>query len=106
MTKPVLLIVALFYLLNPLAVLADNHDEVTIRVMQMDEETPDSVINRIELPSFEGEEATDTNLEAYQQNDFADQDMGFASEMGAGGFEAEVEVQGIQNEISNQGHGK
>ena len=102
MTKPVLLIASLFSLLNPLAALADNHDEVTIRVMQMDEETPDSVINRIELPVFEGEEVIDAGMKAHEQNNFADYDMDFAGEMGAG----EVEVQGIQNEISNQGHGK
>lgn len=99
MTRPVILIVALFCLLSPLSALADNHDEVTIRVMQMDEVTPDSVINRIELPVLDDGMAMDADMRAHEEN-------GFAREMDMRGFEAEVEVQGMQNEISNQGHGK
>jgi cobalamin biosynthesis Co2+ chelatase CbiK len=99
MTRPVTLIFALFCLLSPLSALADNHDEVTIRVMQIDEVTPDSVINRIELPVLEDGMAMDADMRAHEDNSFA-------SEMDMRGFEAEVEVQGMQNEISNQGHGK
>lgn len=106
MTKPVLLFVALFCLLTPLSALADDHDEVTIRIMQMDEETPDSVINRIQLPALEDEAVMGGGMRAPEDNGFAHQDMGFAEEMGNSDFEAGMEVQGMQNEISTQGHGK
>lgn len=99
MTKYILLIVSVTCLLMPFAAFADDHDEVTIRVMQMDEETPDSLINRIELPVFEDAGHIDSGMAAHEQNDFAD-------EMDSRGFEFEVEIQGMQNEISNQGHGK
>ena len=99
MTRPVLLILALFCLLSPLAALADDHDEVTIRVLQMDDVTPDSVINRIELPAFEDEVSLDTDMTAHEE-------QGFAADMDNSGFEAGMEVQGLQNEMSTQGHGK
>ena len=99
MTKYIILIVSVTSLLMPFVVFADDHDEVTIRVMQMDEETPDSLINRIELPVFEDEGPMGAGMTAHENNDFA-------NELESRGFEVEVEVQGMQNEISNQGHGK
>jgi hypothetical protein len=99
MTRPVLLILVIFSLLSPLTALADDHDEVTIRVLQMDEVTPDSVINRIELPDFENAVPMDEGMPDYEG-------QGFAAEMGNSDFEAGMEVQGLQNEMSNQRHGK
>ncbi len=99
MAKHLLLTFYLTVLFVPYQAFADNHDDVTIRVMQMDEVTPDSVINRIELPAFE----TDVTIEAEMSHH---EPEGFAGEIDSMGFEAEVEVQGMQNEISTKGHGR
>jgi hypothetical protein len=106
MTKSVFLIAAMICLLIPLSANADDHDEVTIRVMQMDEIKPDSVINRIELPVFEDDPSNEADMNSMDERGLANQGAGFTGEIDARGFEAEIEVQGMQNELSTQGHGK
>ena len=97
-------LVAVFIM--PVAAVADNHDEVTIRVLQMDEETPDSVINQIVLPVMEDGSSGDTGMNAIEEKGRVSQGAGRDEAIDVQGFDAEIGIEGMQNEISTQGHGR
>jgi len=106
MAKYILLIISVAGLLMPYAAFAGDHDEVTIRVLQMDEETPDSVINRIVLPVIEDELSNDAGMNAAKENSLDNLDDRHGMDFDAKGFEPVIEVDDIQHEFPGQGHGK
>jgi hypothetical protein len=106
MTKYILLMISMAGLLMPYVAVADNRDEVTISVLQMDEETPDSVINRIALPVIEDELSSVVRLRAPEENGLTNLDERHGMDFDTKGLEPVVEVEDLQREIPGQGHGK
>ena len=106
MAKYLLLIALIVFSLIPLSGIADEHDDVTIRVLQMDEKTPDSVINQIALPVMHDEHAPESGVQAVDEHDNASMEADHGQEIDVRGFETEIEVENIQNGITTQVHGK
>ena len=106
MAKYQLLIALIVFSLIPLSGIADEHDDVTIRVLQMDEKTPDSVINQIALPVMHDEHAPESGVQAVDEHDNASMEADHGQEIDVRGFETGIEVENIQNGITTQVHGK
>lgn len=109
MNKPVIFVI-LIASLAPFTVAADEKYEVTIRVLEMDEKTPESVINTISLPqiSIDAPSVVDKfnagstdNSDNWESGSFAD-DLG--SNMDSP--DIEVDVGEIQGEVNSHGNGK
>jgi hypothetical protein len=106
MVKSILLIASVVCLMTPLSVVAEEHDEVTMRVLEMDEATPDSVINQIALPVIQDEYDPDGGMKTIDEQGSVDIDDAQGHEIDIKEFESDIEIENIQGGISTQVHGK
>ena len=108
--KQLVIFAILIVSLAPFTAIADEKYEVTIRVLEMDEITPDSVINTISLPeiSMERPSVADSHNGGEVESLSVQESNNFGDELGSNldAPETEMGADDAQGEMSSHGNGK